>query len=124
FVDGAIPEREDGGGGFFGAQPAADAIPAEFRGRLGRVTAAKTVPELRKFVENGGTILTIGSSTALGHHLGLPIRNALVERVVGGGAPPLPREKFFIPGTILEARIDPTHPLGYGMEDKAMVMWD
>ena len=56
-------------------------IPAEFRDQLGRVTVAKTVPELKKFVENGGTVLTIGSSTALGYHLGLPIRDALVERV-------------------------------------------
>src|SRR5207342_1111500 len=87
FVDGGIPARDGGaggGGGGFGAQPAADAIPAEFRGWLGRVTVAKTVPELRKFVENGGTILTIGSSTSFGHHLGLPIRDALVERVAGG----------------------------------------
>ena len=69
-------------------------------------------------------MLTIGSSTALGYHLGLPIRNALVERIAGGVERPLPREKFYIPGTILEARIDPTHPLAYGMEETAMVMWD
>jgi hypothetical protein len=127
FVDGGIPERDTaagGGGGFGGAQPAADTIPAEFRDRLGRVTVAKTVPELKKFVENGGTVLTIGSSTALGHHLGLPIRDALVERTASGSERPLPREKFFIPGTILEARIDPTNPLAYGMNDHAMVMWD
>jgi hypothetical protein len=127
FVDGGIPMRDaaaggGGGGGFGGGQPAADSIPAEFRGWLGRVTVAKTVPELKKFVENGGTILAIGSSTAIGEHLGLPIRDALVERVAGGEEQPLPREKFYIPGTILEARIDPTHPLAYGMEDKAMVM--
>jgi hypothetical protein len=126
FVDGAIPAADgaSSGGGFGGAQPAAAAIPAEFRGSLGRVTVAKTVPELRKFVENGGTVLTIGSSTALGHHLGLPIRNALVERIAGGVERPLTREKFYIPGTLLEARIDPTHPLAYGMEENAMVMWD
>src|SRR5205085_6089304 len=63
FVDGAIPTRDpatasgQAGGGGFGGQPAADTIPAEFRGWLGRVTVSKTVPELRKFVENGGTIL-------------------------------------------------------------------
>jgi len=123
FVDGGIPERDQQAGGG-GGQPAPDTIPAEFRGWLGRVTVAKTVPELKKFVENGGTVLTIGSSTALGHHLGLPIRDALVERVAGGAERPLPREKFFIPGTILEARIDNTNPLAYGMDEKAMVMWD
>jgi len=124
FVDGAIPERDGAGRGGFGAQPAADAIPAEFRGWLGRVTVSKTVPEIKKFVENGGTVLTIGSSTALGHHLGLPIRDALVERGPGGVERPLPREKYYIPGSILEARIDNTLPIAYGMNDRAMVFYD
>jgi len=126
FVDGGIPERDGGtgGGGGFGAQPPADSIPAEFRSMLGRVTVSKTVPELKKFAENGGTVLTIGSSTALGHHLGLPIRDALVERVAGGAERPLPREKYYIPGSILEARIDNTQPLAYGMGEHAMVFYD
>jgi hypothetical protein len=125
FVDGAIPERDGaaGGGGGFGGQPAADAIPPEFRGWLGRLTVAKTVPELKKFVENGGTVLTIGSSTSLGYHLGLPIRNALVE-MANGTERPLPREKYYVPGSILEARIDNTQPLAYGMDDHAMVFYD
>jgi len=131
FVDGAIPERDPsmgpgqagGGAGGFGAQPAADSVPAEFRGWLGRVTVAKTVPELKKFVENGGTVLTIGSSTSLGHHLGLPIRDALVE-TVNGVSRPLPREKYYVPGSILEARVDNTHPLAYGMPPHAMVFYD
>jgi hypothetical protein len=125
FVDGGIPERDGGaggGGGGFGGQPPADTLPAEFRGWLGRVTVSKTVPEIRKFVENGGTVLTIGSSTALGRHLGLPIRDALVERVAGGAERPLPREKYYITGSILEARIDNTLPLAYGMDQRAMVL--
>jgi hypothetical protein len=124
FVDGGIPERDGGGRGGFGAQPAAETIPAEFRGWLGRVTVSKTVPELKKFAENGGTVLTIGSSSVLGHHLGLPIRDALVERVAGGAERPLPREKYYIPGSILEARIDNTQPLAYGMNEHAMVFYD
>jgi hypothetical protein len=127
FVDGGIPARDGGaggGGGGFGAQPAADTIPAEFRGWLGRVTVAKTVPELKKFAENGGTILTIGSSTALGYHLGLPVTNALVERAADGSSRELPREKYYVPGSILEARIDNTNPLAYGMGEHAMVFYD
>jgi Zinc carboxypeptidase len=125
FVDGGIPERDTpaGSAGGFGAQPSAESIPAEFRGWLGRVTVAKTVPELKKFVENGGTVLTIGSSTALGHHLGLPIRDALVE-TVNGVTKPLPREKYYVPGSIVEARIDNTQPLAYGMPARAMVFYD
>ncbi|HET6956315.1 MAG TPA: M14 metallopeptidase family protein [Vicinamibacterales bacterium] len=124
FVDGGIPERDGGGRGGFGGQPSADSIPAEFRDRLGRVTVSKTVPELKKFAENGGTVLTIGGSTSLGHHLGLPIRDALVERVAGGAERQLPREKYYIPGSILEARIDNTQPLAYGMGEHAMVFYD
>src|SRR5262249_26148678 len=124
-VDRAIPIRDQAasGGGGFGAQPAAEAIPAEFRPWLGRVTVAKTVPELKKFVENGGTILTIGSSTSLGYHLGLPIRNALVE-IVNGAERPLPREKYYVPGSILQARIDNMNPLAYGMDTHAYVFYD
>ena len=92
--------------------------------KVGRVSVAKTVPELKKFVENGGTILAIGSSTAIAQHLDLPVRDALVERTAGGAEQPLPREKFYIPGTILEARLNPAHPVAFGMADHAMVMWD
>ena len=106
------------------AQPAPQGIPAEFRDRLGSVTVAKTVPELRKFLEAGGTILTIGSSTSLGYHIGLPIRNALVERVQGLAERPLPNEKFFVPGSLLDARIDNTNPLAYGMDERAKVFFD
>jgi len=90
----------------------------------GWASFAKTVPELKKFAENGGTVLTIGSSTAFGHHLGLPLRDALVERVAGGVERPLPREKYYIPGSILEARIDNAQPLAYGMGEHAMVFYD
>ena len=45
-----------------------------------------------------------------GYHLGLPIKDALVERVADGAERPLPREKFYMPGSILEARIDNTQP--------------
>ena len=128
FVDGGIPARDTAGrggqGDFGGGQPAADVVPAEFRPMLGRVTVAKTVPELKKFVENGGTVLTIGSSTAFGYLVGLPIKDALVERVAGGAERPLPNEKFYIPGTILEARVDNTNPLAYGMDDHAMIFFD
>jgi len=126
FVDGAIPQRDGtagGGGGGFGAQPPADSVPSDFRGWLGRTTVAKTVPEIKKFAENGGTVITIGSSTALGYHLGLPIKNALVE-IANGTERPLPREKYYVPGSILEARIDNTNPLAYGMNQHAMVFYD
>jgi hypothetical protein len=131
FVTGGIPVAGAAGGGrggdsgdAFGRQPEADAIPAEYRDRLGQVTVAKTVPQLRKFLDDGGTILTIGTSTSLGYHLGLPIRNALVERAQGFAERPLPAEKFYVPGSLLAARVDTTHPLAYGVDERVMVFFD
>jgi hypothetical protein len=120
FVDGGIPMRDGGSGG---GQPPAASIPAEFRDWLGRVSVSRTVPELKKFVEAGGTLLTIGSSTAMGYHLGLPVRNALTERV-NGVERPLPDEKFFVPGSILQARVDNTNPLAYGLENTVNIFFD
>jgi hypothetical protein len=120
FVDGAIPMRDGTGGG----QPRAETIPAEFRDWLGSVSVSRTVPELRTFVEAGGRLIAIGSSTAIGYHLGLPIRNALVERGVAGDFTPLPSERFFIPGSLLEARVDASHPLAYGLADRVNVFFD
>ena len=31
---------------------------------------------------------------------------------------PLPTEKFYVPGSILEARVDNTHPLAYGLDER------
>jgi hypothetical protein len=126
FVDGAIPERDTPPGqrgGFFNVQPAAEAIPQEFRGWLGRVTVAKTVPQLKAFLEQGGTILTIGSSTSLAYHLDLPIRNALVE-ATGHTFTPLPQEKFYVPGSVLRVSVDSSHPLSLGMPSTADVFFD
>jgi len=119
FVDGAIPARPGAPVG----QPPATAIPPEFHDRLGSVSVDRTVRELKQFVEEGGTLVAIGSSTSVAKHFGLPIQNALVERV-GDAEIPLPPEKFFVPGSLLEARVDTTHPLAYGVDDPVHVFFD
>lgn len=127
FPDGGIPARDfrgGGGGGGFGAMPDPQSIPAEFRERLGNVTVAKTIPKLREFLEAGGTILTIGGSTSLAYSTGLPIANALMEKQQDGSERALPREKFYVPGSILQVQVDNTNPLAYGMGDKLDVFFD
>jgi len=127
FVDGAIPARDrqpGAGGGGFGAMPDPAAVPPEYRAQIGDVTVARTVPQLKAFLENGGTIVTIGGSTALARHLGLPVYDALVERAADGTERHLPNEKFYIPGSILRVAVDPSQPAAWGMEDHADVMFD
>lgn len=128
FVDGGIPARDGGGpggrGGGGGGMPDPQSIPAEFRGRLGNVTVARTVPQLRQFLDAGGAILTIGSSTSFGYSAGLPIANALMERTQDGTERPLQREKYYIPGSVLQVQVDNSSPLAYGMGEKLDVFFD
>jgi len=117
FVEGGIPAVGAGAGG---AQPAAADIPAEYRPMLGRVSADRTIPELKRFVENGGTVITIGaSSTNLARHFQLPIADHLVEN-----GKPLPAAKFYAPGSIMTARVDATHPLAHGMNERTDIFFD
>jgi hypothetical protein len=118
FVDGGIPARDA-----VASQPLASTIPAEFQDRLGSVSVTRTVPELKKFVAAGGTLLTIGSSTIIGEHLGLPVRNALTERL-GNGEQVLTPDKFYVPGSILSARVDNSHPLAYGLDTTVDIFFD
>ncbi len=126
FADGMIPAAAGGGGGrggFGGGGPDPQSIPAEFRAQLGNITAAQTVPQLRAFLEAGGTIIALGSSTSIASHLGLPLENALVE-TVDGRQRPLPREKYYIPGSVLSARVDNTRAIAWGMGERADFFFD
>jgi hypothetical protein len=121
FVGGAIPreDRDTGRGeSRYFAQPKPEEVPEEFRSRLGRLSVAKTVPLLRQFLEAGGTILAIGSSTVIGEHLDLPISDPLVERTPEGKETRLPREEYYIPGSLLQAKVDVTRALAFGMNER------
>lgn len=131
FVTGAIPAvRREGGSELssltdrFNRQPPAEDIPAQYRGWLGSVTSDKTVPQLKKFLEEGGTIITVGTSTNLAFHLGLPVYDYLVEKTPSGQERELPREKFYVPGSILRASVDNSEPVAYGFEDQVDVFFD
>jgi len=122
FPTGAIPgARAEGGGSRYlsrGIDP--EDVPEEYRDRIGSVTADITVPQLREFLEDGGTIITIGTSGNLAAHLGLPIGNHLVD----ASGNPLSREEYFIPGSILEARVDNTKPIAYGIGERVDMMFN
>jgi hypothetical protein len=137
FPDGAIPAAagEMGGGGRGGAMAAAAAaggrggqagpsgIPAEYQGRQGRITPETTIPMLKKFVEDGGTIIAIGDSASIASHLGIPAGSGLVE-IVNGVERRLPNDKFYVPGSVLSIDVDPANPLAYGFDAKVDVMWE
>ena len=103
FVTRAIPgvgnavSRTNGESGSTAKEPKAEELPAEYRTWLGKITAEKSVPQLKTFMEAGGSVVTIGSSTNLAYHLGLPVKNALVEMAATGQERPLPAENIMFP---------------------------
>jgi hypothetical protein len=86
-------------------------VPAEYRDRVGSMTATRTVPQVLEFLNAGGTVLAIGSATDLAFQLGLPIMNALTD----SSGRPLPRSRFYVPGSILRVRVDTTAALAQGL---------
>lgn len=115
FVSGAIPAP--------GTRPPPLArprnLPPEYESWIGRITPDKSVPALKTFLEAGGTIVTIGSSTNLAYQLALPLQSALTERTSAGALRNLPDDKFYIPGSVLEAKVDRADPLAWGMSERA-----
>lgn len=126
FVGGAIPAVRQAEASSFRSyrSPAPQNIPAEFQHMLGSITAKTTIPQLQKFLEEGGSILAIGSSTNLAYHINLPISNALVEKTEGGDIQNLPRNKYFIPGSVLSVQVDNSHPLAHGMPKNVNVYFN
>jgi hypothetical protein len=124
FVSGGIPATASAGGrgGRGGGGGAVDpqSIPAEYRSQLGRVSADRTIPQIKAFLENGGTVVALSDSAMnLAAHLGLPIENHLVEN----GAP-IPAAKYFVPGSVLTAKVDTRHPLAWGMSERTDFFFD
>ncbi len=129
FVDGSIPAPPAAGGGGgraggagAGGGAAAPNIPEEYRNQIGSLSADRTIPALRAFVEQGGTIVAIGASaTNLGRHFGLPLENHLVENGV-----PLTSQKYYVPGSVLRARIDPIaeHDIAAGLQPQTDFFFD
>jgi hypothetical protein len=129
FVTGAIPPATAGAGGGGrggrgGGGGAIPNLPAEYQNQIGSVTADRTIPQLKKFLEEGGTVITIGSSTNLAEHLGLPVADYMVERAPNGTERPLPQEKFYVPGSVLQVAVDNSQAVTAGLPKRVDVFFD
>jgi len=121
FVEGAMPPLNADARKPIGPKP--EETPEEFKKTIGSLSIETSIPALKKFMEDGGTVLTIGTSTNLAYHLKLPVTNALVE-TVNGVQKNLPNEKFYIPGSVMQVTIDPSSTNTWGMKSTADVYFD
>jgi hypothetical protein len=87
-------------------------------------TVADKLPQLRKFAEGGGTIVAIGPSATLGRQLGLPLPNYLAALDDNGEMSQLPREKYYVPSSVLRVRVNTANPLAWGMPEELDVMFN
>ncbi|MGH7653157.1 MAG: peptidase, partial [Gemmatimonadaceae bacterium] len=125
-IPGVGPARGGrGGGGGRGGQDTASLAP-EYRAMLGNVSADRTLPKLKEFLNQGGRIIAIGpSSLNIAEQLGLPVSNHLVERTPTGTAgAPLPTEKYYVPGSLLEVTYDTTLDATRGEDAHGVVFFD
>jgi hypothetical protein len=101
-------------------QPAAEKIPAEWRSRLGRISVARSLPKIRAFVENGGTLLALGDAAEIGYKLDLPVADAVVDE----NDKPLPRSKYYVPGSVLSVAVDTASAIAWGMSSPVDIFFD
>ncbi len=81
----------------------APAIRPEYRGGIGE----DGVRNLKQFVADGGTLVTMGNACDLAiESLPIPVRNLKKG---------LTRDQHFAPGAILHLEVDTEHPIGYGV---------
>jgi hypothetical protein len=110
----------DGALGGWRSSPAAASIPEEFRDRLGRLSVGETAPRLREFAEAGGTVIAIGSATAIAERAGVPLANHLVDE--SGEA--LASDRYYVPGSVLRVTVDTTRPVAFGLPSQLDVLFD
>jgi hypothetical protein len=122
FIGPGIPGPSQGRYGR--SLPKPEEIDEKYHHMLGYFTENESVPQLKKFLEQGGQVLTVGSATDLAYHLGLPVNDALVELTDKGISKALSGEKYYIPGSVLEMHVDNKVPINYGMNEKAYVMFN
>jgi len=129
FPTGAIPDtgkpkRAPRMGGNDSKPPKPEDLPEQYRGWLGKINADTSIPQLKQFLEDGGEIVTIGTSTNLAYHLKLPVQSALMEKNSKGVMKPLAGSKYYIPGSLLTASLDTTAVENYGMPASNDVYFD
>jgi hypothetical protein len=87
-------------------------VPSQYAGGIG----SQGLAALLDFVNDGGTLVTLNESAELAiKYFKVPLEN------LANNFPPM---EFFCPSAILKVEVDNTHPIAYGMEETAAVLFN
>ncbi len=79
------------------------------------LTGEKSLPALREFVAQGGTLIALaGECDKVIRHFDLPLRVGTYVPVEGEEERRTQREEFYVPGSLLAIDVDTQHPIGRG----------
>ncbi len=104
--------------------PAKDLVPENLHHTLGSISVDKSIPVLKKYVEEGGKIVTIGTSSELVYHFNLAVENPLMEVNKEGKKVKLSNLNYYIPTSILKASINPNLTENYGMNAEVNIVFN
>jgi hypothetical protein len=101
-------------------RPAFVDYPEEFTKRRGNVSAT-TMEQIKKFVDEGGTVIAIGNAAqAAVSVFKLPLSNHLV--LPDGKT--VPGTDYYVPGSVLRVAVDSKNPLAHGYGPEADIFFD
>jgi hypothetical protein len=101
-------------------RPAPLPMPEKYARRIG-VLNQDGCAALRRFVEDGGTIIAIGSATTGAiQQFKLPLASHLVKT----DGSPLATTEFYIPGTVLQVSLDNRNPVAHGLPGTLDIFFD
>lgn len=94
----------------------------DLEARATPLTAGKTLPALRTFVEQGGTLVAMaGECDKVIRHFDLPVEVGTYVPE-DGGRRRTRREEFYVPGSLLALEVDTQHPVARGASAELAAM--
>lgn len=122
FIGPGIPSGDKKA--FTGRQVKKELVPEQYRPWMGSVTQERSIPALREYVNNGGRIVTVGSSSAWVYDLGIHVANPMMEENKDGKLKAISSAKYFIPTSILSAELNTETIENYGMPNDVKIVFN
>jgi uncharacterized membrane protein YgcG len=93
--------------------------PDKYAKRRGSIDATGQAA-LQQFVNDGGTIIAIGSAT----QSAIPLfKLPLTDHLLSASGTHVARTDYYVPGSVLQVAVDPKNPLAHGYGDKTDIFY-